>query len=48
MELIDAINAYTIGSAYHEFKEDLKDRLKPDYVADLIVLDRDIFTIDEK
>lgn len=46
MELEDAIDAYTIGSAFNEFKEDFKGRLKPGYVADLIVLDRDIFTID--
>ena len=46
MSVEDAIDAYTIGSAYNEFKEDFKGRLKPGYVADLIVLDRDIFTID--
>ncbi|WP_223376466.1 amidohydrolase [Schnuerera sp. xch1] len=47
MGLQDTIDAYTIGSAYNEFKEDFKGRLKPGYVADLIVLNRDIFTIDE-
>ena len=46
MELEDAIDAYTIGSAYNEFKEGFKGRLMPNYVADLIILDRDIFTID--
>jgi len=46
MELEDVIDCYTIGSAYNEFKEDFKGRLKPGYVADLIVLDSDIFTID--
>ena len=45
MDLQDAIDAYTIGSAYNEFKEDFKGRLYPGYVADLIVLDEDIFTI---
>lgn len=45
MSIEDAIDAYTIGSAYNEFKEELKGRLLPDYVADLIVLDKDIFTI---
>lgn len=48
MELSDAIDAYTIGSALNEFKEDFKGRLKPGYVADLIVLDSDIFTIKEE
>ena len=46
MSVTDAIDAYTIGSAYNEFKEDFKGRLKPGYVADFIILDRDIFTID--
>lgn len=42
----EAIDAYTIGSAYNEFKENFKGRLLPGFVADLIVLDQDIFTID--
>lgn len=46
MEVSDAIDAYTYGSAYNEFKEDFKGRIKPGFVADLVVLDRDIFTID--
>lgn len=46
MSVEDAVDAYTIGSAFNEFKENSKGRLKPGYVADLIVLDRDIFTID--
>lgn len=47
MELEDVIDAYTIGSAYNEFKEDFKGRLKPGFVADLIVLDKDIFSVNE-
>ena len=39
------IDGYTLGSAYAEFKEDTKGRLKPGYVADMVLLDRDIFTI---
>lgn len=46
MNIKDAIDGYTIGSAYNEFKEDFKGRIKPNYLADLIVLDKDIFTID--
>ena len=42
----EAVDAYTIGSAYNEFKEDHKGRLKPGYLADLVVLDTDIFTCD--
>ena len=41
-----AIDAYTCESAYCEFKEDIKGRIKPGYLADLVVLDRDIFTCD--
>jgi predicted amidohydrolase YtcJ len=40
-----AIDAYTYESAYAEFKEGVKGRLKPGFLADLIIIDRDIFTI---
>lgn len=46
MDVESAIDAYTIGSAYNEFKEGFKGRLREGYVADLIVLDKNIFTID--
>ena len=42
----DAIDAYTIESAYAEFMEDRKGRIKAGYYADLVLLDRDIFTAD--
>lgn len=42
----DAIDMYTAESAYHEFMENSKGRLKPGYLADLIILDTDIFTCD--
>ena len=41
-----AIDAYTYESAYCEFKEEVKGRIKPGYYADFIVLDTDIFTCD--
>ena len=41
-----AIDAYTIESAYGEFMEDRKGRIKERYYADLVLLDRDIFTVD--
>lgn len=47
MSVEDVIDAYTIGSAFNEFKENVKGRIKEGYVADLIVLDNDIFTINE-
>ena len=34
------------GSAYAEFQEDRKGRIRPGYLADVVVLDKDIFTID--
>lgn len=41
-----AVDAYTFESAYHEFREDIKGRLKKGYYADIVVLDNDIFTCD--
>ena len=41
-----AVDAYTVESAYAEFKERVKGRIKPGFYADLAVLDRDIFTCD--
>ncbi|MBW4037258.1 MAG: amidohydrolase [Acidobacteria bacterium] len=37
-----AIYAYTQASAFAEFREHLKGRLEPGYLADIVVLDRDI------
>ena len=41
-----AIDAYTTGSAYNEFMEEEKGRLRAGFYADLVVLDKDIFTVD--
>ncbi len=41
-----AVDCYTLESAYAEFKEGVKGRLKPGFYADLVVLDKDIFTCD--
>lgn len=46
VDVADAIDAYTIESAYTEFMEDRKGRIKAGYYADLVLLDRDIFTVD--
>lgn len=45
MTVAQAVDCYTAGSAYAEFCEDKKGRLLPGYWADLIVVDRDIFTV---
>ena len=44
ISLNEAIYAYTQASAFGEFREKVKGRLEPGYLADLIVLDRDITT----
>lgn len=46
VDIFTAIDAYTIGSAYAQFMEEKKGRIKAGYYADLVVLDQDIFTID--
>jgi predicted amidohydrolase YtcJ len=46
VDIYDAIDQYTIGSAYCSFDEDKKGRIRPGYFADFAVLDRDIFTVE--
>jgi predicted amidohydrolase YtcJ len=41
----EAARAYTVGSAYAEFQENVKGTLTPGKLADLVMLDRDIFKI---
>jgi predicted amidohydrolase YtcJ len=41
----ETLYAYTQGSAYAEFAEGWKGKLAPGYVADFVVLDRDLTTI---
>ncbi|MGI6211488.1 MAG: amidohydrolase [Anaerovoracaceae bacterium] len=42
----DAVDCYTQESAYCEFQEDVKGRIQKGYYADLVLLDRDLFTVD--
>jgi hypothetical protein len=44
--LEEAVRAYTVGSAYAEFAEKVKGSLAPGKLADLVMLDRDIFRMD--
>ena len=44
ISLNEAIYAYTQASAFGEFREKVKGRLEPAYLADIVVLDRDITT----
>lgn len=48
LSLEEALDGYTVGSAYAEFKEKDKGRLKPGYLADLVLLDRDIFELEAR
>ncbi len=41
----EAVRAYTAGSAYAEFQEDVKGTLAPGKLADFVILDQDIFSI---
>lgn len=43
--LIDALSLYTIGSSYASFEENKKGKLEKGYLADLIVLNQNIFEI---
>lgn len=45
MTVEEAVDAYTYKSAKNQFQEQVKGKLLPGYFADLIVLDRDLFTI---
>lgn len=46
VSMSDAIDYYTIGSAYASFEEDRKGRIQPGFLADCVLLSEDIFAID--
>ena len=43
-----ALTAYTAENAYAGFQEDRLGRLVPGYLADLVVLDKDLLRIDPR
>ena len=43
---VEALRAWTIGSAFASFEEHRKGRLRPGQLADMAVLDRDILSVD--
>jgi predicted amidohydrolase YtcJ len=43
----DAIKYYTLGSAYSQFMENRKGIIKPGYLADIVIVDRDLLKIPE-
>jgi len=42
----EAIEAYTMGSAYAEFQENVKGSIAPGYLADMVLLSDDVLSID--
>jgi hypothetical protein len=42
----EAIEAYTMGSAYAEFQENVKGSITPGKLADMVLLSDDVLTID--
>ncbi len=46
ISVAEAVRAYTMGSAYASFEENLKGSIEPGKLADLVVLTDDIFNID--
>ena len=46
LTLPEAVEAYTMGSAYAEFQENEKGSITPGKLADMVILSDDIFTID--
>lgn len=47
MTVEEAIDAYTLEGAYASFEENKKGRLKEGYLADFVILNEDIFTIEK-
>ena len=43
----EAIRLYTLGSAYAQFMEDRKGMIKTGYLADIVILDRDLLSVPE-
>jgi predicted amidohydrolase YtcJ len=48
LSVAEAVQAYTMGSAYAEFQEKEKGSITPGKLADMVILSDDIFTIDPK
>jgi predicted amidohydrolase YtcJ len=46
LTVAEAVEAYTMGSAYAEFQENVKGSITPGKLADMVVLSEDIFSID--
>lgn len=47
ISMTDAIRYYTYGSAYSQFMENRKGIIKPGFLADIVIVDKDLLTIPE-
>ena len=47
LKMEEAIKYYTLGSAYAQFMDDRKGMIKPRYLADIVIVDKDLLTIPE-
>ena len=47
IKMEEAIKYYTLGSAYSQFMENRKGMIKPGFLADIVILDKDLMTIPE-
>jgi hypothetical protein len=47
ISMADAIKYYTIGAAYAQFMEDRKGMIKSGFLADIVITDKDLFSIPE-
>lgn len=47
ISMADAIRYYTLGAAYAQFMEERKGILKKGYLADIVIIDRDLFSVPE-
>jgi predicted amidohydrolase YtcJ len=48
LKLTEAVEAYTMGSAYAEYQEKVKGSITPGKLADVVLLSDDIFQLDPK
>ena len=42
----EAIKSYTINGAYASFEENIKGLIQENYLADFVILDKDLFNVD--
>jgi predicted amidohydrolase YtcJ len=47
IKMEEAIKYYTLGSAYSQFMENRKGMIKPGYLADIVIVDKDLLKIPE-